>query len=279
MIERPSPTIARRDGAGYYVQSLARGLNVMGVLDTPEPLSLSEVARRADLSRAAARRFLLTLCELGYVRQIGGRFALTPRVLELGSAYLLSLTLPEIALPHIKALVELVRESGVLSVLDGDSVVGVARVPAGRIVTGTTVLGQRLPAWASASGRVLLAGLSHDQLDERLRRVEFEPLTANTVRTREALEAELDRIRGQGWALVDQELEVGLRAVAAPIRDDHGAFLATVCLVLQSVAASLEEIELLLVPPLLVACAEIARDLAASGARVGVASSFVNVGG
>ena len=279
MIKSPSPTVSRREGAGSYVQSLARGLNVIGVLDTPEPLSLSEVARRAELSRAAARRFLLTLCELGYVRQLDGRFALTPRVLELGSAYLSSLTMPEIALPHIKALVELVHESGVLSVLDGDSVVGVARVPAGRIVTGTTVLGQRLPAWASASGRVLLAGLSGEQLDERLRRVEFEPLTANTVPTRQALVAELDRVRAQGWALVDQELEVGLRAVAAPIRDDRGAVLATVCLVLQSVAASLREIELLLVPPLLAACGEIARDLAASASRIGAASSFVSVGG
>jgi IclR family pca regulon transcriptional regulator len=279
MSESPSPTVTRREAGGSYVQSLARGLNVIAVLDTPEPLSLSEVARRAELSRAAARRFLLTLRELGYVRQTGDRFALTPRVLELGSAYLSSLTVPEIALPHIKALVELVHESGVLSVLDGDSVVGVARVPAGRIVTGTTVLGQRLPAWASASGRVLLAGLSREQLDERLQRIEFVPLTAYTVRTREALQAELDRVRAQGWAVVDQELEVGLRAVAAPVCDGAGAVLATVCLVLQSVAASLEEIELLLVPPLLVACTEIARDLAASGARVGVASSFVNVGG
>jgi IclR family pca regulon transcriptional regulator len=279
MSEPPSPTLTRGEGARYYVQSLERGLNVIGVLDAPEPLSLSEVARRAGLSRAAARRFVLTLRELGYVRQIGERFALTPRVLELGSAYLSSLTLPEIALPHIRALVELVQESGVLSVLDGDSVVGVARVPAGRIVTGTTVLGQRLPAWASASGRVLLAGLSVDQLDERLRRVELKPLTARTVRTREALAAELDRVRAQGWALVDQELEAGLRAVAAPIRDDGGAVVATVCLVLQSVVGSLEEIELLLVPALLTACAEIARDLAAGGARLGVTSSFVSVGG
>jgi IclR family pca regulon transcriptional regulator len=256
-------------GTGFYVQSLERGLAVIGVLDAPEPLSLSEVARRCGLSRAAARRFVLTLEALGYVRRSGGRFALTPRVLELGSAYLSSMTLPEIALPHIKALVDRVNESAVLSVLDGDSIVGVARIPARRIMTGMIALGQRLPAWASASGRVLLAGLPGEQLDSLLARTELEPLTANTITSRSELEAELERVRTQGWALVDQELEAGLRALAGPVCDRNGSVVAGLTLVVQGAASNAADLEPLLVPPLLEACTAIARDLAAGDARLG----------
>jgi IclR family pca regulon transcriptional regulator len=263
--------------ASYYVQSLARGLAVIGVLDAPEPLSLSEVARRAGLSRAAARRFVLTLEHLGYVRQAGARFALTPRVLELGSAYLSSLTLPEIALPHIKALVELSRESAVLSVRDDDCIVGVARVPARRIMTGTIVLGQRLPAWASASGRVLLASLPADQLDDVLERTTFEALTAKTIATRAELEAELERVRRQGWALVDQELEAGLRALAAPIHDRHGVVIAGLTLVTHGAGGDGVDPEPLLVAPILDTCAAIERDLAAGDARLGWTASAVDL--
>jgi IclR family pca regulon transcriptional regulator len=263
--------------ASYYVQSLERGLAVIGVLDAPEPLSLSDVARRAGLSRAAARRFVLTLEQLGYVRQSGGRFALTPRVLELGSAYLSRLSLPEIALPHVKALVERVRESAVLSVRDEECIIGVARVPARRIITGTVVLGQRLPAWASAGGRVLLASLSAEQLDDVLDRTTFEALTPKTIATRSGLEAELERVRRQGWALVDQELEAGLRALAAPIRDRAGTAVASLSLVLQGIAGERPDPEPpALVPPLLGAIAAIERDLAAGDARLGWSASAVD---
>jgi IclR family pca regulon transcriptional regulator len=270
---------ALSDGDGFFVRSLERGLKVIRVLDAPEPLSLSEVARRASLSRAAARRFVLTLEQLGYVRQVAQRFVLTPRVLELGAAYLSSLTVPEIALPHIKRLVELVHEPGVLAVLDGDAVVTVADVPAERIATGSAVLGRRLPAWASASGRVMLASLPPAALDERLGRFELAALTARTLTTREALALELDRVRAQGWAFVDQELEVGLRAVAAPVRNDRGAAVASVCLVLRSSFDGVAEIETTLVPALSAACAEIARDLAVSRTHIDVTSSFARVGG
>lgn len=263
--------------ASYFVRSLERGLAVIAVLDAPEPLSLSEVARATGLSRAAARRFVLTLEHLGYVRQSGGRFALTPRVLELGSAYLSSLTLPEIALPHIKALVDQVRESAVLSVRDDDCIVGVARVPARRIMTGTIVLGQRLPVWASASGRVLLANLPVEELDELLTRISFEPLTAKTVASRADLDAQLERIRAQGWALVDEELEVGLRALAGPIHDRHGNVVAGLTLVVQGASREVLDIAALLVPPLLQACAAIERDLAAGDARLGWTASAADL--
>src|SRR4051794_26136079 len=148
----------------------AVGLGVAGAraLRGPEPQPLSEVARAPALSRAAARRFLLTLERLGYVRREHGRFALTPRVLELGFAYLSSLTLPEVAQPHLARLVERVRESSSVSVLDGTEVVYVARVPTRRIMPVAIAVGTRFPAHVTSRGRVLLAGLDPPARAQRL---------------------------------------------------------------------------------------------------------------
>src|SRR5262245_14424765 len=204
----------------HFVQSLERGLAVIRAFDAEHPeLTLSDVARATGLTRAAARRFLLTLQDLGYVRTDGRLFALTPRVLELGYAYLSSLSLPEVAEPHLERLAAEVRESSSVSVLDGDDIVYVARVPTSRIMRVAINVGTRFPAYATSMGRVQLAALPGAELDAYLDRVELRPLTANTLIDPAKLRAELDRIRQQGWALVDQELEEGLRSVAAPIRD------------------------------------------------------------
>src|SRR3954447_17264686 len=200
-----------RDSA--FVQSLERGLAVIRALSTNEPQTLSDVARTTGLSRAAARRFLLTLERLGYVAQEHGRFALTPQVLELGYAYLSSLTLPEVAQPHLVKLVERVHESSSVSVLDGGEVVYVARVPTRRIMTVSINVGTRFPAHATSMGRVLLAGLDGAARAAVLDAVAFEAITPATVTAREALERELDRVAAQGYALVDQELEIGLRSI------------------------------------------------------------------
>ena len=165
-----------------YVQSLARGLAVIKVFDVDHPkLTLSDVARRTELTRATARRFLLTLNELGYVQTDGSLFWLTPRVLELGYSYLSSLSLPEIAGPHLEALAEKVRESSSVSILDGDDVVYVARVPVSRIMTVSINIGTRFPAFATSMGRVLLAGLPPDDIDAYLDRVRLDHLTLHTV--------------------------------------------------------------------------------------------------
>ena len=189
-------------------------------------LTLSEVAAATGVTRATARRFLLTLVRLGYVRTDGRFFSLTPRVLELGYAYLSSLSLPEVAEPHLEALVAEVNESSSVSVLDGDDVVYVARVPVSRIMTVAISVGTRFPAYATSMGRVLLAGLSRTELEAYLAMVTLERLTARTVATVGGLRAELAKVRSQGFALVDQELEEGLRAVAAPIRDRSGRVVA-----------------------------------------------------
>jgi IclR family pca regulon transcriptional regulator len=245
-----------------YVQSLARGLAVIRAFDAEHPRrTLSDVARHTDLTRATARRFLLTLAELGYVRTDGSVFWLTPRVLELGYSYLSSLSLPELAGPHLEALAERVRESSSVSILDGDDVVYVARVPVRRIMTVSINIGTRFPAYATSMGRVLLAGLAPVELDAYLERVRFTALTERTVLTPAKLRAELERVRTDGYSVVDQELEAGLRSLAAPIRDESGAVIAAVNISTQSARYTAAQVEADLVPAVRATAEAITVDL------------------
>jgi IclR family pca regulon transcriptional regulator len=202
------------------VQSLERGLAVLQVFSRENPApTLSEVARLAGTTRATARRILLTLERLGHVRSDGRRFSLTPRVLALGWSYLSSLNLWEIAQPLMEDLVEETGESCSAATLDLPDVVYVARVPTRRIMSITLGVGTRLPAHATSMGRVLLAALDPAELDTFLSNSALEALTENTLTEAAALRGAIDEVRAQGWALVDQELELGLRSVAAPIQD------------------------------------------------------------
>jgi IclR family transcriptional regulator, pca regulon regulatory protein len=251
-----------------FVQSLERGLSVIRAFDHEHPeLTLSEVAARTDVTRAVARRFLLTLAALGYVRSDGKFFSLTAKVLELGYAYLSSLSLPEVAEPHLEDLVSEVNESSSVSVLDGHDVVYVARVPVSRIMTVAISVGTRFPAYATSMGRVLLAGLPEPELSSYLSAVRLSPLTSRTVTSVSALQAELARVRSQGWALVNQELEEGLRAVAAPIHDRTGRVVAALNISAHASRTSLETMRRDLLPPLLKAAARVEADLPASRTR------------
>jgi len=253
------PTAASTD----YVQSLARGLSVIKAFDAENPRrTLSDVARATDLTRATARRFLLTLTELGYVRTDGSAFWLTPRVLELGYSYLSSLSLPDIAGPHLEALSDRVHESTSVSILDDGDVVYVARVPVRRIMTVSITIGTRFPAFATSMGRVLLAGLSPADLDAYLASVELTPLTGRTIATPDALRTELDKIRSDGFCVVDQELEEGLRSLAAPIRDRDGAVVAAVNISTQSARYTTEAVYDTLVPAAVATADAISADLA-----------------
>ncbi len=257
-----------RDRDPDYVQSLERGLSVICAFDrTHAELTLSEVATTTGMTRATARRFLLTLGRLGYVRTDGRAFSLTPRVLELGYAYLSGLSLPEVAEPHLEALVAEVNESSSVSVLDGTDIVYVARVPVSRIMTVAISVGTRFPAYATSMGRVLLAGMSDADLDGYLATLALRPLTTRTVSSAPALRAELGKVRAQGYALVDQELEEGLRSVAAPIRDRTGTVVAAINLSAHASRTSLETMRRTLVPPLLAAAARITADLPARARR------------
>jgi IclR family transcriptional regulator, pca regulon regulatory protein len=244
-----------------FVQSLERGLSVIRAFDADHPeLTLSEVAAATGVTRAAARRFLLTLAQLGYVRADGRYFSLTARVLELGFAYLSSLSLPEIAEPHLESLVAEVNESSSVSVLDGADVVYVARVPTSRIMTVVISVGTRFPAYCTSMGRVLLAGLPDDALDSYLEGVRFEPLTSRTVTSVAALRGEIVKARTQGYSLVNQELEDGLRAIAAPVRDRTGRVIAAVNVSAHASRSSLEVMRRDLLPPLLKTAARIEAD-------------------
>ena len=256
--------------AAHYVQSLERGLAVIRAFgaDTPS-LTLSEVARATGLTRAATRRFLLTLGDLGYVRSDGRHFELTPRVLELGYAFLSSLSLPEVAEPHLERLVAEVHESSSVSVLDGPDIVYVARVPVSRIMTVAINVGTRFPAHATSMGRVLLAGLAEPELDAYLERAELQRLSPRTVTSTSTLRTELRRVRDQGWSIVDQELEEGLRAVAAPVRDASAKVVAAINLSAHASRSSIESMRRDLLPPLLATAARIEADVrvASSGAK------------
>jgi IclR family transcriptional regulator, pca regulon regulatory protein len=257
---------ASRSRDRHFVQSLERGLSVIRALSVPAPgLTLTDVAREAGLTRAAARRFLLTLVDLGYVRCEDRRFSLTPSVLELGYSFLSSLTLPEIAQPHLRDLVQQVHESSSVSVLDSTDVVYVAREPTQRIMTVAITVGTRFPAYATSMGRVLLAGLDDADLSAFFAGAELTPLTAATVTSEGALRVVLGRVREQGWALVDQELEDGLRAIAVPIRNSQSSVVAAINLSTQASRRTPHMIEQELLPPLLETAARIERDLAAGG--------------
>ena len=256
-----SPALRETD----FVQSLQRGLAVIRAFDAENPaLTLSEVARKTGLARAAARRFLLTLVELGYMRVEDRRFTLTPRVLELGHAYLSSLTLPDIALPYMRDFVASIRESSSLCVLDGDQIVYVARVPAKRIMSVSISVGTRFPAFATSMGRVLLAGRTSDELAAYLAAADLTPMTSRTIGNPDGLVAEIDRVRRQGWAIVDQELEEGLRSLAAPIHDSTGRVAAAMNVSVHASRWSLEKVREELLPRLLETAAAIDRDAQAS---------------
>jgi IclR family pca regulon transcriptional regulator len=250
---------------GDFVQSLERGLSVIRAFDADHPkLTLSEVAAATGLSRAAARRFLHTLVRLGYMHNNNGRFSLRPRILELGYAYLSSLSLPEVAMPHLEELVEQVRESSSVSELDGEDVVYIARVPTKRIMTVAISVGTRFPAYATSMGRVLLSDMPEEWVDAYLAQVSLHHFTGHTITSPGGLRQELRKIKTRGWALVDQELEEGVRSIAAPIRDADGKAIAAVNISTHAGRRTLDGIVADLLRPLLATAERIERDLASS---------------
>ncbi|MGO1545107.1 MAG: IclR family transcriptional regulator domain-containing protein [Gulosibacter sp.] len=249
--------------ASDFVQSLARGLTVIQTFDDEHPeQSLSEVAKRADISPASARRFLYTLESLGYVRASGRQFALTPRVLELGFSYLSALSLPEVMQPHLERLSREVGESVSAAVLDDRNIVYVARVPTRRIMSISITIGTSFPAHATSMGRVLLAALPETDARSRLEAGSLKSFTSGTVTEVDALVAVLARVRSQGWAIVDGELEEGLRSLAVPVRSKDGAVAAAVNISTTASRDSVDHMREVYLPRALETAAGIERDLA-----------------
>jgi IclR family pca regulon transcriptional regulator len=245
-------------GRADTLQSLERGLSVLQVFSKENArLTLSDVGRLAGLTRATARRILLTLEHLGYVRSDGRLFFLTPRVLSLGFGYLSSLNLWEIAQPYMEQLVEQTDESCSAATLDLPDIVYVARVPTHRIMNIALGVGSRLPAHATSMGRVLLADLPDEELDAFLATGPFAAATERTLTDPAELRAVVRRVRKQGWAMVDQELEMGLRSIAAPIRGSDGRIIAALNLAAAVPRVGVDELRGQLLPLLLETTAQI----------------------
>lgn len=223
-----TPTADLRPGDAY-VQSFARGLEVIRSFNNAAPRqTLSEVAGRTGLTRAGARRILLTLQTLGYVESDGKLFALTPRILDLGFAYLSSMPMWNVAEPMMEALVEQVKESCSAGVLEGTDIMYVLRVSTRKIMRNSLGVGSRLPAYCTSMGRILLAGLPDEQVAALLQASPREARTRHTLTDVDALLARVQQARRQGWCLVNQELEEGLVSMAAPIVDRAGRTIAAI---------------------------------------------------
>ena len=248
--------------SGEFVTSLARGLQVVRAFDGEHPvMTVSEVAKRTGLTRAAARRFLHTLRELGYVSSDGRDFRLTPHVLSLGYAYLSSMSIVEIAQPYIEDISKQVSESCSMSVLDGFDIVYVARVPAKRIMSVALSVGTRLPAHNTSMGRVLLASMDEEELDNYFSTTERAPYTQHTVTDEKALRDILDQVRADGYAAVDQELELGVRSVAVPVRARSENTLAALNVSGHAARVSMRDMRRNFLPPLQAAASAITAAL------------------
>jgi IclR family transcriptional regulator, pca regulon regulatory protein len=216
-------------GDPNFVLSLARGLKVMESFEGhTEGLAVADIARATGLSRAAVRRILITLAHLGYAEDGGRYYRLKTRVLKLGFSYLSSNSLPTIAQPVLEHLTEIVHESSSLSVLDGDQIVYLARSATKRIMSVGLSVGSRLPAYCTSMGRVLLSALPEDEFAAFLSRSELKKLTPKTVTNKAALAEIIRRVASDGYAITDEELELGLRSVAVPIRTRQGRVVAAI---------------------------------------------------
>jgi IclR family pca regulon transcriptional regulator len=221
------PDFAAFEGNPDFVLSLARGLSVIEAFqDRPDGVTVGDVAARTGLSRASVRRILITLELLGYASHTGSIYRLSSRVLRLGFSFLSSTSLPALALPILEEISAAIHESSSLSALEGDEIVYLARSATRRVMSVGLSIGSRLPAYCTSMGRVLLAALPEAELASYLRRAAVRSYTPKTITVKSGLSAEIDRVRRQGYSLVNEELELGLRSIAVPVRTRTGKVVA-----------------------------------------------------
>jgi IclR family transcriptional regulator, pca regulon regulatory protein len=203
-----------------YVNSLARGLMVIRAFNRSRPsMTLSDVAKRTGINRAAARRFLLTLVREGYAESDGKYFRLRPKILELGFSALSSITFAEIAQPVMDELADRLDEMCLAAVLDGQWCIYVNRTTTQRVISVNLDVGSRLPAFCMSTGRVLLAALDDDALDRWLAELQPTKYTAKTIASKPKLREAILQARRNGWSIMDEEYEIGFRSLSVPIRD------------------------------------------------------------
>lgn len=238
-------------GDPNFMTSLERGLQVIRAFsEHRHHLTISQVSQTTGLSRAAARRCLYTLNRLGYVGEDDRRYFLRPLVLTLGHSYLSSTPLATLAQPHLDQVSQTLAESCSVAVLDGDDIVYICRSAETRIISINLLVGTRLPAYCTSMGQVLLAQLPPDALEAYLARVRLVARTERTTTTVSKLRKLLKAVRDAGHALLDQELEVGLRSIAVPVRDARGAVIAAMNVSTHASRVSLDEMQARFLPVL-----------------------------
>ena len=245
-----------------FMLSLARGLAVIRAFGEGQgPRTVAEVSQHTGLSRASVRRCLHTLCSLGYATANAGSYDLTPAVLALGYAYIGSTALTRAAQPVLERVAARLHESCSMAQLDGDEIVYVARIATQRIISIGLAVGSRLPAFCTSMGRVLIANLDEAARARYLAQVRLVPYTQRTIVDRAALQEEIERVRDDGYAIVDQEFEVGLRSVAVPVHGTGGSVVASINVGVQASRATTKMLQREFVPVLRAAATDIARTL------------------
>jgi IclR family transcriptional regulator, pca regulon regulatory protein len=246
-----APEVDEYAGDPNFMASLARGLQVIRAFsEFRRNLTIAQVSQSTGLSRAAVRRCLYTLSKLGYVGEDNRRFFLRPQVLTLGHAYLSSTPLAITAQPYLDEVSRTLRESCSAAILDGDDIVYICRSAETRIMSISLLVGTRLPAYCTSMGQVLLAHLPDAALEDYLARVRLVGRTDRTITSVPKLRKVLAHVHEAGFALLDQELEVGLRSIAVPVRDGRGSVVAAINVGAHASRVSLEEMQTQFLPPL-----------------------------
>nr|WP_137819665.1 IclR family transcriptional regulator C-terminal domain-containing protein [Pseudomonas sp. 2FG] len=263
IIASPAKRIEAFAGDPNFMTSLARGLAVIHAFqERKRHLTIAQISHRTEIPRAAVRRCLYTLMKLGYVTTDGRTYSLLPKVLTLGHAYLSSTPLAVTAQPILDRLSEQLHEACSIATLEGDEILYLARsATPQRLISVDLSVGSRLPAYCTSMGRILLAALDDAALSDYLGHADLQVKTSRTVHTPEALRASIEEIRRQGWVVIDQELEVGLRSVAVPVRDSAGQVLAALNVGTHAGRVTRKELESRFLPALLEASKELSARL------------------
>lgn len=258
--------MAERGKGPDFIEALARGLDLIRAFDAREPvLTMSELAERTALARPTVRRILLTLEEVGYVRSVRSGWSLTPRVIELGMAYVHSMGLWDIARPHMEALVARTGESSSIAQLDGSDIIYIARVPVPKLIALAVTIGTRFPATSTSLGKVLLSALPEDDVAAVIAEPSRSGVSVRYAPPLPELLAELREVRARGWCLTDEALAAGVRSIAAPLRNGDGDVVAALNVTVHAAETSVETLVTEHLPALIATASEISADFARRG--------------
>ncbi|WP_213875128.1 IclR family transcriptional regulator [Pseudomonas sp. dw_358] len=263
IVASPAKRIQALTGDPDFMTSLARGLAVIQAFqERKRHLTIAQISHRTEIPRAAVRRCLHTLIKLGYATTDGRTYSLLPKVLTLGHAYLSSTPLAVSSQPYLDRMSEQLHEACNMATLEDDDILYIARsATTQRLISVDLSVGGRLPAYCTSMGRILLAALDDASLDEYLERVDLQPRTSRTLVSKAALLTCLHKVREQGWCIVDQELEQGLRSIAVPVYDASGQVLAALNVSTHAGRVTSTDLEQRILPIMLIASRDLSTQL------------------